>query len=123
MSLKSILLGDNRPDLLKDETLADIFRASAKKFPDKTALIFGVQNLSYKELDIWSDAIAAILYSRGIGPGSKVGLWYPRSLELHIAILGIIKAGAAYVPLDRDMPKERVEGVLLEVAADACFAL
>jgi non-ribosomal peptide synthetase-like protein len=123
MSLKAILVGDIRPDLLKDETLAAFLSLSAKQFPGKTALIFGDQMLTYEQVDKWSDAVAADLLGRGIGSGSKVGLWYPRSLELHMAVLGIIKAGAAYVPLDYDMPKKRVEGVLQDVEAAACFTL
>jgi len=113
----SIVLGASRPDLLHEETLADIFRASAKKFADKTALIFGDQSVTYAELDRWSDALADYLYQNGVAPGDPVGLWWPRGLELHVAVLGIVKAGASYVPLDREMPAERVETVLKEVGA------
>src|ERR1035437_2481299 len=123
MTGKSILKGAYKPELLRDETLADIFRATAKKFPDKTALLFLNQSLTYKHLDIWSDEIANDLIKRGIGRGNSVGLWYPRSLELHVAVLGIVKSGAAYIPLDREMPIDRVEAVLTEVNASACFAL
>jgi non-ribosomal peptide synthetase-like protein len=113
----SIVLGASRPDLLHEETLADLFRMSAKKHGSKTALIFGDRSLTYAELDRWSDAMADHLYQKGIKPGDGVGLWWPRGLELHIAVLGIVKAGAAYVPLDREMPAERVETVLTEVGA------
>jgi len=54
--------------------------------------------------------------------GSNVAVWWRRGLELHAAILGIIKVGATYVPVDREMPAERVETVLREVKADACFS-
>ncbi len=113
----SIVLGTSRPDLLHEETLADVFRMSVKNFPGNTALIFGDTSLSYAELDRWSDAMADHLYQNGIMPGDPVGLWWPRGLELHVAVLGIIKAGASYVPLDREMPAERVETVLNEVGA------
>ncbi len=118
----SILIGPVRPDLLKEETLADMFRVSAREYPTKDALIFGGMSLTYQELDHWSDAVAAYLCGRGIGRGQFVGLWWPRSLELHVAILGIVKSGAAYVPLDREMPAERVHTVLTEVGASACFS-
>ena len=118
----SILLGPQRPDLLKEETLADMFRASAREYPDKVALIFGQISLTYQQLDHWSDAVAAFLCEKGIGHGHFVGLWWPRSLELHVAILGIVKSGAAYVPLDREMPAERVHTVLTEVGASVCFS-
>jgi non-ribosomal peptide synthetase-like protein len=117
----SILIGPVRPDLLREETLADMFRASAREYPDKVALIFGEMSLTYKQLDQWTDAVAAFLSEKGIGRGNSVGLWWPRSLELHIAVLGIVKSGAAYVPLDREMPAERVHTVLTEVGASACI--
>ena len=119
----AIVLGKQRPDLLLEETLADIFRASAKKYGSKTALIFGNTSLSYAELDRWTDAMAQYLAAQGIGRGDSVALWLPRSLELHIAVLGIVKCGAAYVPLDREMPAERVETVIQEVGAKACLSL
>jgi non-ribosomal peptide synthetase-like protein len=113
----SIVLGAHRPDLLQEETLADIFRTSAKNNGSSTALIFEEKSLTYSELDRWSDAVADNLYQQGIKPGDPVGLWWPRGLELHVAVLGIVKAGASYVPLDREMPAERVETVLTEVGA------
>ena len=117
----SILIGPVRPDIIKDETLADLFRASAASHPSRIALIFGDMSLTYHQLDRWTDAVAAFLQSKGIGRGKSVGLWWPRGLELHVAILGIVKSGAAYVPLDREMPAERVHTVLTEVGASACF--
>ena len=117
-----IVLGTNRPDLLLEETLAVIFRVSAKEHAAKTALIFGNSSLTYAQLDHWSDAMAAHLAAQGIRPGDSVGLWWPRSLELHVAVLAIVKSGAAYVPLDREMPAERVETVLAEVNAKACIS-
>ena len=112
-----IVLGAHRPEFLQEETLADIFRASARKYPSKIALIFGDESVTYAELDRWSDAMASDLAKKGIKPGDPVGLWWPRSLQLHVAVLGIVKAGASYVPLDREMPAERVETVLNEVGA------
>ncbi|MCW3124272.1 MAG: peptide synthetase [Flavipsychrobacter sp.] len=102
---------------MHEETLAELFRASAKKYAAKTALIFEDISVTYAELDRWSDAMAAHLAANGVKPGDSIGLWWPRGLELHIAVLGIVKAGAAYVPLDREMPAERVETVLTEVGA------
>ncbi|PSL50266.1 non-ribosomal peptide synthetase-like protein [Chitinophaga niastensis] len=122
MNVYSIVKGPQQPDLLHNETLADIFSHAVQAHAHHTALIFQHQSLTYTQLDHWSDAVAALLQSKGIGPGSVVGVWWPRGLELHAAILGIVKAGAAYVPLDREMPAERVEGVLTEVKAAACFS-
>src|SRR5579872_7589176 len=98
MNELSIVLGDKRPDLVRDETLADLFAESVQKYPGKTALIFHEEQLTYAELDIWSDEIAAHLASEGIGRNCFVGVWWKRGLELHAAIFGIVKAGATYVP-------------------------
>ncbi|MEI8280111.1 MAG: Pls/PosA family non-ribosomal peptide synthetase [Bacteroidota bacterium] len=117
----SIVFGLDRPELLHEETLVDMFRMSAKQYGSKTALIFQQTSLSYAQLDRWTDAVAAFLFQKGIRRGDKVGLWWPRSVELHVAVLGIAKAGASYVPLDREMPAERVVTVLTEVGASACF--
>jgi non-ribosomal peptide synthetase-like protein len=118
----SIVKGAHRPDLIRDESLADMYRATAQQYPNKVALIFGTQQLTYSELDRWSDAIAMQLASLGIGSGHTVGLWWQRGLELHAAILGIVKSGAGYVPLDADMPAERVATVLTEVGASAYYS-
>src|ERR1700744_368486 len=122
MNELSILLGADRPDLIRDETLADLFAVSAEKFADKTALIFHDTHLTYAELDRWSDAVAEYLRKNQIGRNCYVGVWWPRGFELHAAILGIVKAGATYVPVDREIPAERVEVILEEVGATACFS-
>src|SRR6185295_11072932 len=119
---QSIIKGADRPDLLREETLADIFRETANRVPDKAALIFHGEVLTYAQLDAWSDAIALFLQEKGIKAGSHVGIWWPRGLALHAAILGIVKSGAAYVPLDREMPADRVITVMEEVGAIALIA-
>lgn len=119
---KSIVYGEIRNDLLKEETLVQQFRQTVLQFPYKQALIFKNRQLTYSELDAWSNQVAALLTDNGIGRGHFVGVWLPRGLELHTAILGILKAGAAYVPVDREMPAERVETVLKEIGAIACFS-
>ena len=123
MSELSIVLGADRPDLIRDETLVALFSASAQKYKDKTALIFHDKELTYGELDRWSDEVAAYLKKNGIGRKNNVGVWWQRGFELHAAILGIVKAGATYVPVDREIPAERVEVILEEVGAAACFSM
>ena len=118
----AVLCGPFLPQLVRDETLADLFRASATRFATHTALVFGERELSYQQLDNWSDAIAHQLHATGVQAGDFVGVWWPRGLELHALLLGIMKSGAAYVPLDREMPAERVATVLAEVGVRVCFA-
>ncbi|WP_222536485.1 Pls/PosA family non-ribosomal peptide synthetase [Pedobacter polysacchareus] len=122
MNSKSIVIGNIRPEFTRDETIGDIIRAAVADHPHKTAFIFNEKTLSYRQLDLWSDAIAVFLNEKGIGRGHSVGLWWPRSMELPVAILGIAKSGAAYVPLDREMPADRVHTVMQEVGASACFS-
>jgi len=123
MNQLSIVLGADRPDLIKDETLPELFRQSVQQHADKTALIFHDESLTYAELDAWSDEVAAYLNKKGIGRNKYVGVWWQRGLELHAIILGIVKAGATYVPVDREIPAERVEVILQEVGAAACFSM
>lgn len=117
-----ILLGAKRPDLLRNESLADIFRATANKVPNQVAIIFKERTLTYHEFDIWSDAIARQLANLGIGKGKFVAVYYPRGVELHAAILGIVKSGAAYIPIDNEMPVERLAAVVTEIEASLCFS-
>ncbi|HXC03507.1 MAG TPA: Pls/PosA family non-ribosomal peptide synthetase, partial [Bacteroidia bacterium] len=121
MNQPSILLGASRPDLLVEETLADLFKASALTHASKLALVSGDKQYTYQELDQWSDAFAAELLQKGLGRGICIGVWWPRGAELHVAVLGIVKAGATYVPLDSEMPEERVITVLGECGARACI--
>ena len=123
MNKLSIAIGVDQPDLIREETLVSLFSASTRRYADKTALVFHNELLSYDALDRWSDEIAVYLINEGIGRNDSVGIWWPRGLELHAAILGILKAGAAYVPIDRDSPAERVEVILDEVGAAACFSM
>ncbi|MEI7456716.1 MAG: Pls/PosA family non-ribosomal peptide synthetase [Nitrosomonadales bacterium] len=109
-----ILRGPHRPDLLKSETLPDLLDATATRFPDKTALIFGDQSMSYAELNQAADQIASHLIAAGVKPGQVVGLWLPRGLELLIAQAGITKAGAAWLPFDADTPAARIEACLTD---------
>lgn len=76
--------------------------------PDKTALIFNQQTLTYSELNACANQLARYLQELGVNSQDLVGLYFERSLEMVVGILGILKAGAAYVPLDPAYPKERL---------------
>ena len=90
------------------------FRASASISPDAVAIEMGQTSLSYRELDSESDRLAGILRSRGIGSGDVVGIFLERSPQMVAALLGVLKSGAAYLPLDPVLPAQRVEFILAD---------
>ncbi len=119
MQGRAVVAGVEIPSLIRDETLVDIFRATAARYPDKTALaLIGTgEKLSYADLDRRSDRVAASLALLGVERGDFVGLWLKRSLDLHVGLLGILKAGAAYIPFDAEAPAERVASCLADCGA------
>ncbi len=98
----------------REATVGGLFQAQAAATPDAPALAFGAQRLSYRELDRASNRLARYLQARGVGPDVPVGLGLDRSLDLLIGMLGIIKAGGCYVPLDPHYPPERVRFILAD---------
>nr|QPI18727.1 nonribosomal peptide synthetase [Chromobacterium vaccinii]UTQ11565.1 NRPS [Chromobacterium vaccinii] len=97
---------------LEAGTLACLFEAQAKASPDSVALAFGSEQYSYAELDRRANQLARTLAGAGIGPEDIVALAVPRSLDMVVALLGVVKAGAAYLPLDPEYPRERLAHML-----------
>ena len=91
-----------------DSRLDELILAQAVRTPAAVAAICGRQSLSYAELDQRSAALAQDLTARGAAPGTLVGIHLDRSLDLLVAILAILRTGAAYLPLDPDFPAERL---------------
>jgi non-ribosomal peptide synthetase-like protein len=114
---EAALRGEIRPDLIRDEVLADIFRATVERRGTHTALVFGTERLTYAEVDARTDAIARGLMRRGIGPGDVVGLWMCRGAELLIAQIAITKSGASWLPFDADAPVDRIAVCLQDAGA------
>jgi nonribosomal peptide synthetase DhbF len=92
----------------KPQCLPDLFEAQAARTPHAFALDFGGTLLTYAELDAAANRLARYLIAKGIGSESIVAVLLPRSPELLITLLGIAKAGGAYLPLDVDHPVERL---------------
>lgn len=89
-------------------SLPELFTEQAARTPDATALVFEGTSLTYRELDLRVDALANALIRRGAGPERIVAISVPRSLDLVVSILAVLRTGAAYLPLDPDYPADRV---------------
>ena len=104
---------------LPQVTLPALFEAQVERSPEAIALVFEESTLSYAELNAQANRLAHLLIGRGVGPENLVALALPRSIEMIIALLGILKAGAAYLPLDPEYPAERLDYMLRD-AQPAC---
>lgn len=102
---------------------AERFAETVAKFPDAIALESGSESLSYRKLDERANQIAHSLQSRGIETEDLVAVCLDRSVDLIASILGIWKAGAAYVPLDTNYPRERIRYMVTDSDAKAVITL
>ncbi|MGY0064540.1 amino acid adenylation domain-containing protein [Streptomyces sp. LZ34] len=110
-------------------TLNALFERQARRTPDTVALISGERHISYRELDAHANRLARRLRARGAVRGERVAVLLPRGPQLIAALLGVLKSGAAYVPLDPSVPTPRLTGLLddgtpvLLLTSDAALAL
>ncbi|MCX5001327.1 non-ribosomal peptide synthase/polyketide synthase [Streptomyces sp. NBC_00638] len=102
---------------LPDTTLTAAFEAQVARTPDAAAAIYAGETLSYRELDLRAAELAHRLHARGAGPGAVVAVAVPRSTDLLVALLGVLKSGAAYLPVDMDYPADRVIHMLADSGA------
>ncbi len=100
---------DTRADYPSDKCIHDIISMQAKRTPDAIAISFEGKQMTYQELDEQSSQLGGYLQKHSVGPGNVVGLCMERSFNLMIGILGTLKSGAAYVPLDPDYPETRLK--------------
>jgi len=97
-----------------DTTLAALFAQQAARVPNATAVIFDDTTLTYRELDERVEAMARGLCDGGVRPGDLVAVTLPRGFDLVVALLAVHRAGAAYLPLDLDHPRERLDFMLAD---------
>ncbi len=95
-------------------TLPQVFEAQVERAPDATAIVFEGRQLTYRELNARANQIAHRLQSLGVGSETPVGVFMERSEQLVAALLGVMKAGAAYVPLDPGYPADRLAFMLAD---------
>ncbi|MEO7534005.1 MAG: condensation domain-containing protein, partial [Ferruginibacter sp.] len=104
-------------DYPKEKTIVSLFEEQAGKAPDNAAVVFEKDQLSYRELNERSNQLAHYLVSKGVRAGTLVPVFIDRSTEMLVAIMGILKSGAAYVPIDVDFPHDRISYMLEDTTA------
>ncbi|WP_169514484.1 Pls/PosA family non-ribosomal peptide synthetase [Actinokineospora enzanensis] len=101
---------------VRARALPECFELSCDHAPDAVAVVCEGEQLDYRGLDERANRLARLLRARGVATGDNVGILLPRCLDTYVAILGVMKAGAAYVPIDTSFPADRV-GFMAEDAA------
>lgn len=99
-------------DYQKGKSINELFEEQVNKTPDNTAVVFETEEISYRRLNELSNNLAVRLREKGVAPDSIVGILAERSIEMIVGILGIIKAGGAYLPIDPKYPEDRIKYML-----------
>ena len=95
----------------------ELFEAQAARTPDHTAVCYGNERMTYEALNRRANRLAHYMKARGIGADAPVGVYLHRSLDLAVALLAVLKVGAAYLPLDPSHPRERLVTILIDSGA------
>ncbi|MFI9203103.1 amino acid adenylation domain-containing protein [Streptomyces sp. NPDC053048] len=111
------------PAYPRDSRIPELFEAQAAARPDAPAARHRDRVVTYGQLDAHADALAERLRSHGVRPGELIGVCGSRSLEALVALLGILKAGCAYVPLDEDLPPARLRAMAEDAGLSAAVTL
>ncbi|WP_413668448.1 amino acid adenylation domain-containing protein [Mucilaginibacter sp. Mucisp86] len=101
----------------KESNIISLFETQAAETPEATAIIFGDEKLNYQNLNEQSNRIAHYLKTQGAGKETLIAICIERCIDMMAGILGILKAGAAYVPVDIDYPQERISYILEDIKA------
>ncbi len=104
------------------DRLYELLSRSARRYPDRIAVDFMGQQITYAELDRASRIVSTFLASRGIGPGHRVGFHFHKCIEALICLFGVIHAGVTYVPFDLQAPSSRIKRICKECGITAIIA-
>ncbi|MCU0285838.1 MAG: amino acid adenylation domain-containing protein [Acidobacteria bacterium] len=107
-----LTFNNTKAEFPENETVHGLFARQAQKTPAKAALIFNHHRVTYRELDERTDRLKWYLASRGAGHGTIIGIMAYRAMEMMIGLLAILKVGGAYLSIDPDYPRERIEYML-----------
>jgi amino acid adenylation domain-containing protein len=103
---------DTKTEYPDDNCIHELFETQVEKSPHSIAVVFEDQQLTYRELNRRANQLAHYLRRNGVQPNAFVALFMERSMEMVIGILGVLKAGGAYLPIDPDLPEERIQFLL-----------
>ncbi|WP_194925608.1 condensation domain-containing protein, partial [Catenulispora pinisilvae] len=104
------------PHQVPDTTLVGLFEEQVRRSPDAVAVLCADERVSYADLNARANRLARLLVARGAGPESLVAVALPRSVDLVVTVLAVLKTGAGYVPVDVEYPAERIEFMLADSA-------
>ncbi|MFD2588188.1 non-ribosomal peptide synthetase [Croceitalea marina] len=103
---------------LKLERLEGLFKEAAYAFPDRVALSYKDQKITYEELNVYSDRVSNYLLDHVTEETKYIGIFFDRGLESIISLLGILKAGYAYIPIDTSYPEKRINDIITDSGLD-----
>lgn len=110
-------LNQGQADIELSQSFQDLFEEQVLKTPDQIAVVCNDQSLTYRDLNKKANQLASVLQSKGVSKENIIGVMVDRSLEMIIGMVGILKAGAAYLPIDPNYPNERIEYMLQDSQA------
>ena len=117
------LWGTASPSPESDRTLANLFEEQVERDPEAVAIASGEAALTYRQLSVRSSRLSHRLKALGVGPGAVVGVCLEPSRKMMISVLGVVRAGAAYLPLDPSDPSERLTFMVADSSCPVVLAL
>ena len=115
----AMIIGKNQTDTpYPKRTLQELFEEQVQRDPHRIAVSYMEEHMTYQDLDEKATKLAAYLQSKGVGPGSLVPMLFDRSFDMMVSVLGIVKSGAAYVPMSPEYPDVRIGLIVRDTQSD-----